>query len=310
VTVEVGNAGADAAIEPTVAFDLPEGWSLGGASVAGSDRWTVEDGAATAGVIGPGESVTVAIELLPEGPGTAAVGATLSDADGTEIDRTVELTAVSRPAAAVALDDPVVTEGEVVVFDAADATADGEIVAYEWDVTGDGTVDETTDGPVLEYGVEELGSRTVELTVVDEHGLSDTATATVTVTDKPSVTVDDGVVGESEPVTLEAEVENEIGAVTVVWELPDGTTVEGSTIEHAFHEPGDHDVTVLVTDEHGAETTTMTVTVEEEAEDGTGGVDDEVPGFGAGLAVLAVSILTGARLLARRDVRTARRRSG
>ncbi|MFP9059783.1 PKD domain-containing protein [Natrialbaceae archaeon A-chndr2] len=80
--------------------------------------------------------------------------------------------------------------GQTVTFDASDSSApDGDIVAYRWDLTGDGTFDETTTEPTLSLAYGESGDRTITLEVEDDVGQTATATATIRVGDPEPVAV-------------------------------------------------------------------------------------------------------------------------
>jgi hypothetical protein len=71
------------------------------------------------------------------------------------------------------------TAGELVTFTSTSTDPDGEIVAYEWDLTGDGEFDDAS-GEVAtrRFGV---GERQVSLRVTDDAGATDVATRLVTV---------------------------------------------------------------------------------------------------------------------------------
>ena len=120
-------------------------------------------------------------------------------------------------------------------------------VEYVWRVDG-----EEIAADELRHEWQTPGLHNVSLTVRDAFGRTDTATYTVLVNDPPSVAID--VVAspvEGRTTTLRANVENEVGNVTVSWLFPDGTRKTGVEVEHAF-DPGEGTVRVEVEDEFGA----------------------------------------------------------
>jgi subtilisin family serine protease len=152
-----------------------------------------------------------------------------------------------RPAFSVAPDPP--TGGEPFVLDASASRSDAPITDYAWDTTGDGSFDRTGESIELEASP---GTRPVTLRVTDGENATGSVTRDVFVNDRPRVTVtapETAIAGEN--VTFEAAIENEYGATTVTWILPDGTTASGERVTRAF-EAGNRTVAVAVTDEFGA----------------------------------------------------------
>ncbi len=186
---------------------------------------------------------------------------------------------VVEPRAAFAVSPEIPTADEPFVLRANASRADSPIASYEWDTTDDGEFDRTGERIAVDKSP---GTHRLTLRVTD----SDTATGTVTrmlfVNDRPRVTVSVPDVRAGENATLEATVENEFGETTVVWTLPDGTTMTGETATHRF-EPGNSTVEVTVTDEYGA-SSTETVTV-------TAAPEDQGPSVSPIVAVLAVLAL-------------------
>ncbi|WP_246999668.1 PKD domain-containing protein [Halosolutus gelatinilyticus] len=75
-------------------------------------------------------------------------------------------------------DERALERGQTVTLDASCSCApDGEIVAYEWDVDGDGSFDET--GKTIEVTIGASGDHTVVLRVTDDAELTDTAEITL-----------------------------------------------------------------------------------------------------------------------------------
>ena len=109
-------------------------------------------------------------------PDTAASGGMVvtlwaADDDGT-LHVANEFVFVEQPVEANFGFDPAEPDlGEEVTFDASTSvSADGDIVEYRWDFTGDGDIDETTDDPVTTRTYEAPGAVSASLEVEDEEG--------------------------------------------------------------------------------------------------------------------------------------------
>lgn len=87
------------------------------------------------------------------------------------------------PSAALSANRSRAVVGESVVeFDAGNSIdSDGSIVEYQWDFDGDRGVDMTTTGPTATHVYTQTGTFDARVTVVDNDGLTDTATVTITV---------------------------------------------------------------------------------------------------------------------------------
>ncbi|MFD1570788.1 CARDB domain-containing protein [Halorubrum laminariae] len=97
--------------------------------------------------------------------------------------------AVSEPDAAAAVDPGTVTAGEEVTLDGSDSTDEyGEIVAYDWSVSG-----QSLSGETATTTIDETGEYTAELTVTNDAGETDTATADLVV--EPAADGGDGTAG-------------------------------------------------------------------------------------------------------------------
>jgi chitodextrinase len=85
--------------------------------------------------------------------------------------------AVSEPEATAAVEPTTVPAGESVTLDGSESTTEhGDIVSYEWSVA-----DQTLTGETASATLDETGEHVVELTVTNDAGETDTATATLTV---------------------------------------------------------------------------------------------------------------------------------
>jgi hypothetical protein len=231
-------------------------------------------------------------KLVSESNGTAVLSA---ETNGTG---TLAVTDVPAPSASIDTESSVLV-GETIELSASDSTAEsGTLTGYEWTVG-----EETSTGQTASVSFDELGERTVELTVTDQNGLQDTATATLVVNDRPEVSVstpDSVTVGKAE--SFSADVSNEVGDVTVTWRFDSGE-VTGESVEHSFGSEGTQTVTVVVEDEYGATVTEeVQVQVESQSSDAgqettTSDADGGVPGFSLGVTLVALlaAVLVAAR---------------
>jgi PKD repeat protein len=144
-----------------------------------SYRWEV-DGA----FVGGGNTPRYWYEFLE--PGEYAVTLTVTD-DRRATDRVIERVVVSEPnrppIARIAFAPDVPLAGDTVGFDATGSTDDGEILAHEWDLDGDGVFEST--GATVDRRYPTGGSFVVRLVVVDDDGEENTTTAVVRVNEPP-----------------------------------------------------------------------------------------------------------------------------
>lgn len=171
--------------EPAIALDpaaprAGETVGLSGGESTDSDgevvqyEWSVGDESLT------GETVETAIEE----PGTYEVTLTVTDDDGasTTVGEAVEVEENRSPTAALTAAPADASVGETIELDATGSSdPDGTVVAYRWDLDGDGTVDRTTDSARTTVTAEGAGQLAVLVTVVDDLNATDTVTAEVTI---------------------------------------------------------------------------------------------------------------------------------
>ncbi|MFC4549541.1 MULTISPECIES: PKD domain-containing protein [Halorussus] len=230
--------------------------------------------------------------VVSESNGTAILSA---KARGTG---TLAVTSVDAPSASIDANESVLV-GESLELSADGSNAEnGTIESYRWTVAG-----ETYTGASATVSFDELGEHAVNLTVTDAVGLNDSATASVVVNDKPSVSLDGpSTVEVGKAATFSADVSDTVGDTTVTWKFGDGE-VTGESVEHSFATAGTKTVTVVVADEHGATVTKeLSVKVgQQDGQNGTSGGSDggegSIPGFTPATAVVA---LLAAALVARR----------
>lgn len=158
-----------------------------------------------------------------------------------------------------------VTDGSEVNFDVDVDSFDEESVTYQWDLGDDSTSGlqsptHVYDGP---------GTYTAEVTATDSAGQTATETVEVLVEEAPNQppTVEQVIapteleVDESGSFGVFGLDDNDQGNLTYEWNMDDGTTLTGSSVEHAFSVSGVYDVESTVLDSNG-ESTTETVTVQ------------------------------------------------
>ncbi|WP_431711840.1 PKD domain-containing protein [Glutamicibacter uratoxydans] len=131
----------------------------------------------------------------------------------------------------------------------ASSDPDGSITSYSWDF-GDGN---TANGIFLNHTYEQDGEYQVSLTVTDNRGDTATVTQEVTVEQLPNQLPEAaiGLTGAGLQVALDASGSTDTdGAIaSYEWDLGDGTTQSGASIEHEYAEAGTYTITLTVTDD-------------------------------------------------------------
>lgn len=147
-------------------------------------------------------------------------------------------------------EDSVLLEAETPGFSLFAVFANPE-VTYEWTLPN-GTV---VEGTSIREGFSEPGYYNVTLRVTDANGNSDSTQVRILANDFPDVTIEtpqNASVGAE--VQLTANVTNQYGNTTVIWELPDGSEVTGRTVNYTIQDESPA-VAVTVVDEYGANST-------------------------------------------------------
>ena len=166
-----------------------------------------------------------------------------------------------------------------VEFDASDSQ--GNILEYTW-VFGDGGSMTTTD-PTTTYTYDQAGTYDVTLTVESRDG-SDTSTRQLTLEEQAPVaafTADPTTADTGEAVTFDAAPST--GTISSYeWAFGDGETVTTSdpTTTHSYDSAGSYDVTLTVSGQAGSNTTTESVTVEQQPLSASFDVDPASPDTG------------------------------
>lgn len=199
-----------------------------------------------------------------------------SDADSQALSATVTVDAGqaqngnNQPTAEFSVSPQAPESGSEVTFDAsASSTPEGEIASYAW-AFGDGTTTEETQ-PTVTHTYDEAGTYDVTLTVTNSDGNQATTTQQIDVAqgnERPQATF---TVDAEEPQAGQAITFNGTGSsdpdgqiANYRWTLGDGTVMEGAnqaTITHTYAEPGNYQVTLVVTDDEGATSQPQTISL-------------------------------------------------
>jgi len=209
---------------------------------------------------GDGTNATsVTTEHAYSSSGVYTVTLTVMDNDGATGTATATKTVEVTPPVAVFTESAeTVLTGEVIYFNASDSyDPDGTIVGYFWDF-GDGT---NTTGVTTQHAYADDGNYTVTLTVTDNDGATDTATAIETVLNRlpiASFTESAETVYTSEVITFNASVSYDLDGniVSFFWDFGDGANATGVVVGHAYADDGNYTVTLTVTDDDGASAST------------------------------------------------------
>ena len=150
---------------------------------------------------------------------------------------------------------------EEISFDSSGSSdPDGSVVSYDWDF-GDGSTD-TGITPIHIYNA--IGTYNVILTVTDNKGATDSATATVTISignQSPNANANgpyDGIVNKEMLFDASGSSDPDGSIVAYSWDFGDGRTGSGVTPTHTFTTDGTYDITLTVTDDAGDMATDMT----------------------------------------------------
>jgi PKD repeat protein len=144
-------------------------------------------------------------------------------------------------------------EAEETVSFESDGDEDVAIRSWEWDF-GDGT---TSQAENPEHTYEASGTYTATLTVTDATGRTDNASEVIEVVNsRPTVSLsfDPPTPTEGDLVEITADASDRDGdIVDYDWSIPNRTHASGSSVNHTFGQQGVHNVSVVVTDDEGAE---------------------------------------------------------
>ena len=141
-------------------------------------------------------------------------------------------------------------------FDFTDGSATTGNVTWAWDF-GDGNTS-TQQNPSHTYV--DNGTYTVQLIITDDCGV-DTITTSVTVNNGCVDPIAQFSQSGTEPTFTFTNASSSSGNTTYSWDMGDGSTYTTSDVTHTYTTNNTYTVTLIVTDDCGADTTTQTVTV-------------------------------------------------
>lgn len=221
--------------------------------------WGFGDGATATGAI---SSHSYSI------PGNFSVSLTVTDNSGlTHIEtQSVLVNSLNQaPNAIFAFTPTRPVAGSPVTFDASSSSdADGVIVLYTWDFSDSSPLVSETD-PVTVHTYTSTGPFTVSLMIRDDDGEADSTSQSVPVvasnqlpTARFTFTPAVAVVGEAVTFNGSTSTDPDGTIVSYSWNLGDGSSRSGATVSYVYAAPSTtgYQVTLLVTDDSGADTAT------------------------------------------------------
>ena len=205
---------------------------------------------------GDGKTATgVTVSHASADNGVYFVTLTVTDDDGATGSASVRMTVMnSPPVASFTASAGTVNTDEAISFDAsASYDVDGTIVSYSWDF-GDGT---TGTGVSTQHAYSQDGTYTVTLTVTDNDGATDTASATKTVRNRAPLasfaeSAETVFSGETIRFDASASYDPDGTLVSYLWDFGDRTTGTGVIVDHVYADNGVYTVTLTVTDNDDA----------------------------------------------------------
>jgi PKD repeat protein len=228
-----------------ITFNATDSYDPDGSIV--SYFWDFGDGAGATGGI-------VTHSYADDGHYTVTLTVT-DDDDATDAATSTKTVLNSLPEASFTESSETAYAGEIIHFNASDSSdPDGSVVSYFWDF-GDGT---NSTGIIVDHAYGTNGTYTVTLTVTDDDGASDSASATKTIlmNEIPVALFSESAetVYTSEVISFNASASYDPDGtiVSYLWDFGDGTSATGVLVEHGYADDGTYTVTLAVTDNNGA----------------------------------------------------------
>ena len=249
------DAGEDRTINEGETVTLSGTYSDLGVNDTHTARWEFDDGTIIEG--------QTAQRTYSE-PGSYTATFTITDNDGASSSQTINITVNNTaPTINSLTGDTNINEGDTATFNgSATDPGNGELF-YIWDF-GDGTPQETGNGEqgTVTHEYTDNGNYTVTLTVEDDNGASSTQTLDIVVNNvAPAIASIDGAtnVNEGETVTYTASVSDPgDDELTYNWTV-NGELISNEsdpeTIDYTFADNGTYNLSLTVTDDDGAATT-------------------------------------------------------
>jgi PKD repeat protein len=274
-------------VPPTAAFSstarkLNVSFDASGASDSDgsitSYAWNFGDG-----TTGTGVSPTHAYNAA----GTYTVSLTVTDNDGATNVATNRVTTVANVAPTAAFS--VATQKLAVSVDASGSSdSDGSVVSYWWNF-GDGT---TASGASAQHAYAAAGKYNITLTVTDNDGATGTSVVPVVAVANvaPVASFVSTANGLSVAVDASGSSDSDGSVVGYSWNFGDGSTATGKTAQHTYASAGTYKVTLSVTDNDGAvSTSSLNVTAAAAAQQQQSYVDPTSTGVPAGTVLKVVN---------------------
>lgn len=198
-----------------------------------------------------------------DSPGDKPVSLTVTDRSGKTdtVNRTVTIVPEDDPEAVATAAPEQVEAGAPVTLDGTASSDEyGELVAYEWDLDGDGEIEET--GPRIEWTYDDPGEQNATLTVTDNNGNADVTNLSVLVNEPSDPTIESTEIPDEVSVTGDVSVSanaTDPSALTYTWRFSGGgnaTEKHGRAVTHSFDELGTATVELVVEDAAGRTSTT------------------------------------------------------
>ena len=198
--------------------------------------------------------------------GTYTVSLTVTDSGGATDTDTATVTVGNDAPTATAGGPYSGDEGVAITLSGSGSTdPGGALVSYAWDCDTDGVTDVTDTVPTADCTYGNQGSFTATLTVTDDDGATNSATATVNVVNVAPVVTSISVPSGDEGASLTfTAVATDVAAdsVTYSWDFGDGTTGTGASATHAYTDDGTYTITVTVADlDGGSANQTASITI-------------------------------------------------
>ncbi len=216
------------------------------------------------------EQLTVESEDLPVSHtytdnGDYIATLTVTDSSGTTASNTLDVTVNNtNPVITDITDDLIINEGDTASLNVAAVDAGDDLITYAWDF-GDGS--ETLMGENVEHIFADNGLYEASVTVTDEDGESTTQSLSITVKNVVPI-IDpwsDETATEGDTIELVASFSDRgiLDTHTIAWDFGDGnTTSDTLTPSHVYADDGIYEVTLTITDNDGASTSSsINVTV-------------------------------------------------
>lgn len=218
----------------------------------GEYAWDFGDGSTGSGV---------AASHAYDTPGSYTVTLTVTDEDGAQASTSQDVTVSAQPPNQPPVARFTWTSASLTLTADASTSSDpdGSIESYSWDF-GDGVQGE---GQTAVHTYADAGTFDVKLTVTDDSGESASVTSSITVTEPPNqnepptASFTTTTTGLSVQVDASTSQDADGTIASYLWDFGDGDTATGAQAGHTYASAGAYDVTLVVVDDDGAQSSTV-----------------------------------------------------